>query len=144
MRREHIRACPMWRNKHSRNDCVFVSADPHAEGMRGLEVARILCFFSFRFEGNKYPCAVIRWFQKVDDEADEDTGMWVVQPGYNEDGTQHTVVIHIDTIYRAAHLIPMYGPEFIASDIKYYHSYDAFRSFYVNKFADHHAFEIAF
>jgi hypothetical protein len=40
-------------------------------------------------------------------------------------------------------LIPVYGPDFIADNIEYFHSYDAFRSFYINKFADHHAFEIA-
>ncbi|KAH7921240.1 hypothetical protein BV22DRAFT_1019790, partial [Leucogyrophana mollusca] len=53
-------------------------------------------------------------------------------------------VIHTDTIYRAAHLIPVYGVEFVPDNLKFHHSYDAFHTFYVNKYADHHAFEIAF
>ncbi|KAH7917629.1 hypothetical protein BV22DRAFT_1026041 [Leucogyrophana mollusca] len=68
----------------------------------------------------------------------------MVRPGHCEDGSRNIAVIHVDTIYRAAHLIPIYGADFIPDSIKYYHSYDAFRAFYVNKFADHHAFEIAF
>jgi len=47
-------------------------------------------------------------------------------------------------IYHAAHLIPIYGSFFVLHTIKFYHSYDAFGAFYVNKYADHHAFEIAF
>jgi hypothetical protein len=69
--------------------------------------------------------------------------MWIVRPTVHDDGTPNFAVIHIDTIYRAAHLIPVYGPDFIADNIEYFHSYDAFCSFYINKFADHHAFEIA-
>jgi len=69
--------------------------------------------------------------------------MWMVKPGVLEDGSPNLSVIHIDTVYRAAHLIPVYGPEFIPHTLKFYHSYDVFRSFYVNKYADHHAFEIA-
>ncbi|KAH7909933.1 hypothetical protein BJ138DRAFT_1127279 [Hygrophoropsis aurantiaca] len=144
MRREHIRACPLWRNIHSRNDCVFINADSGLEGMLGLEIARILCFFSFRHEEEIYPCALVHWFDKIGNEADEDTGMWMVRPGKRADGSRNLAVIHIETIYRAAHLIPIYGTEPIPESIKHYHSYDAFRGFYVNKYADHHAFEIAF
>ncbi|KAH7923128.1 hypothetical protein BV22DRAFT_1016022 [Leucogyrophana mollusca] len=144
MRREQIRACPMWRGLYPRNDCVFISTSPDAEGMRALEVARILCFFSFKHDHETYPCAVIHWFDKVGDTADEDTGMWITRPGIREDGSRNIAIIHIDTIYRAAHLIPIYGPEFVPDNIKFYQSYDAFRTFYINKYADHHAFEIAF
>ncbi|KAG1870501.1 hypothetical protein C8R48DRAFT_596843 [Suillus tomentosus] len=143
MRREQIRACPLWRNVSPHNDCVFVNTNSDLEGMKGLEVARVKCFFSFKFDWVTYPCALVQWFDKVSDCADEDTGMWIVRPSVHDDGTPNFAVIHIDTVYRAAHLIPVYGPDFIADDIKYFHSYDAFRSFYVNKFADHHAFEIA-
>jgi len=45
MRREHICCSPMWRNEGPRYDCVFVVTNPQAEGMLGLDVARILCFF---------------------------------------------------------------------------------------------------
>ncbi|KAG2121642.1 hypothetical protein BD769DRAFT_1361146, partial [Suillus cothurnatus] len=33
MRVEHIRACPSWRNEHSRNDCVFINMDSSLPGM---------------------------------------------------------------------------------------------------------------
>ncbi|KAG1844111.1 hypothetical protein C8R48DRAFT_750903 [Suillus tomentosus] len=144
MRVEHIRACPSWRNEYPRNDCVFVNTDSSLPGMQGLEVARVRAFFSFQYQGKVYPCAVIRWFDKVDDAADEDTGMWMVRPGFRANNTPEYAIIHIDTIYRAAHLIPLYGTEFLSQELKFYHSYDAFQAYYVNKYADHHAFEIAF
>ncbi|KAH7912047.1 hypothetical protein BJ138DRAFT_1135015 [Hygrophoropsis aurantiaca] len=145
MRREQIRSCPIWRNSYQRLDCVFVNTNSALEGMRGLEVARVLCFFSFKYEHEIFPCAVVHWFDKFSDEPDEDTGMWIVRPSVRADGgSRNIAVIHIDTIYRAAHLIPVFGPEFVPHSIKFYHTYDAFRAFYVNKFADHHAFEIAF
>jgi len=112
--------------------------------MRGLEVACVIAFFSFSLRAVRYPCAVIRWFDKVGDDADEDTGMWVVRPGYSANHAPAHAVIHIDSIYRAAHLIPMYGTQFVPWELKFYQSYDSFRAYYVNKFVDHHAFEIAF
>ncbi|KAG2108411.1 uncharacterized protein F5147DRAFT_799705 [Suillus discolor] len=141
MRTEHIRSSPSWRNEHSRYDCVFVNTDSDLPGMRGLEVARVRTFFSFKYRGNTYPCAVIHWFDKVGDTADEDTGMWIVSPA---GGASKHAVIHVDAIYRAAHLIPVYGMEFLPQGFKCHDSYDAFRTYYVNKYADHHAFEIAF
>jgi hypothetical protein len=69
--------------------------------------------------------------------------MWMVRPSFHEDGSWNLAVIHIETVFCAAHLIPIYGSEYIPHDLKFYHSIDCFRSFYVNKFADHHAFEIA-
>ncbi|KAG2121976.1 hypothetical protein DEU56DRAFT_873692 [Suillus clintonianus] len=134
MRREHIRACPVWRNKAPRYDCVFVNMDADVEGMGGMEVARIMCIL--------YPCAVVRWFDKASDGPDEDTGMWIVKPSFDTDNSLFVGIIHIDSIYRAAHLVPIYGT-FISRDLKHYDSYDAFQAFYMNKFADHHAFEIA-
>ncbi|KAG2114058.1 hypothetical protein BD769DRAFT_1630015 [Suillus cothurnatus] len=116
------------------NDCVFVNTNSDLQGMKGLEVAR--------FNWVTYPCALVQWFNKVSDCADEDTGLWIVHPSVHDNGTPNFAIIHIDMVYHAAHLIPVYGPNFIADDIKYFHSYDAFHSFYVNKFADHHAFEI--
>ncbi|KAG1727942.1 uncharacterized protein EDB91DRAFT_1060898 [Suillus paluster] len=112
--------------------------------MQGLEVARVRAFFSFRYRGRLYPCALISWFDKVGDTPDEDTGMWIVRPGYGADDAPEYAVIHIDSIYRAAHLIPMYGMQFVPRELKFYHSYDVFQAYYVNKYADHHAFEIAF
>ncbi|KAG1727773.1 uncharacterized protein EDB91DRAFT_1014248, partial [Suillus paluster] len=52
-------------------------------------------------------------------------------------------IIHVDSIYRAAHLIPVYGKQFLHHSINLRNSYDSFRTFYVNKYADHYAFELA-
>ncbi|KAG2742415.1 hypothetical protein P692DRAFT_20749556 [Suillus brevipes Sb2] len=46
-------------------------------------------------------------------------------------------------IIHAAHLIPLYGSNFLPRAITFHDSYNVFRTFYVNKYADHHAFEVA-
>jgi hypothetical protein len=122
---------------------VFINTDSDAEGMRGLEVARVICFFSFKHNWEVYPCALIQWFEKIGDCPDEDTGMWMVAPSFHEDGSRNLAVIHIKTVFHAAHLIAIYSSEYIPHSLKFYHSLDTFGSFYVNKYADHHAFEIA-
>ena len=141
MRREHIHCSPMWRKEGHRYDCVFVVTNPHAAGMLGLDVARVLCFFSFKYLGTEYPCAIIRWFDRVGDGPDPNTGMWKVHTRNAPD----IAIIHLDTIYRTAQLIPIYWTQDIdPASIKPTQSYNKFHTFYVNKFADHHAFEIAY
>ncbi|OAX31919.1 hypothetical protein K503DRAFT_702939, partial [Rhizopogon vinicolor AM-OR11-026] len=75
MKREQIHSCLMWRNKHLRNDCVFVITNLDTPGMLGMDVARVLAFFSFRWNGKHFPCAVICWFNHIGDAPDSDTGM---------------------------------------------------------------------
>ncbi|KIK45312.1 hypothetical protein CY34DRAFT_78172, partial [Suillus luteus UH-Slu-Lm8-n1] len=72
------------------------------------------------------------------------TRMWTVRPAHHANHSLHISIIHIDLIYRAAHLIPVYGGRFISYDLKYYQSYDTFQAYYMNKYADHHTFDIAF
>ncbi len=45
---------------------------------------------------------------------------------------------------RAAHLIGVSGDELLPHKVGPENSLDVFKQFYVNKFADHHAHEIAF
>jgi len=144
MRREYIRTTPAWRQEGPRYDCVFVITDPELEGMHGMDVAHVLCFFSFKTRGKRYPCAIVRWFDRVGDTPDETTGMWMVRPSFIQGQQPNLAVIHVDAIFRAAHLIPIFSREFVPPTIKPHHCYDVFRGFYVNKFADHHAFEVAF
>ncbi|KAG2337300.1 hypothetical protein BDR05DRAFT_952748 [Suillus weaverae] len=75
---ERICAVDMWRNGPGRYDCVFVSTDSSANGMRGLDIAR--------HDGITYPCALVQWFKRVADSPDEITGMWVVELELLEDG----------------------------------------------------------
>ncbi|KAG2035207.1 hypothetical protein BDR03DRAFT_983812 [Suillus americanus] len=116
MRREHIRATTSWRGGPAQNDYVFISMNDE--------------------------CAVVQWFSYVTDSHDPDTGMYIVTPSTNDNGTPDVSIIHIDCIFRAAHLIPVYGNNFIPREITLHNSHNMFRAFYINKYADHHAFEI--
>jgi hypothetical protein len=107
--------------------------------MCGLDVIRILLLFSFDFEAVMYPCVLVHWFLLVDKEHDEDTGMWMVQTEV-KDHSPVVSVIHLDCIFQAAHLLPIYGNKPIPKNISLHNSLDAFAAFYI---IDHHAFEIA-
>ena len=109
--------------------------------MKGLGIVRVLLFFSFDYSGTHYPCALVEWFKKVG--PDPVTGMWVVCPDIVR-GKRALSVLHLDSFLRAAHLIPVFGTCKIPKDFHYSYSLDAFNAFYVNKYIDHHAFEIAF
>jgi hypothetical protein len=146
MRCERIRAVKSWRKGPGRYDTVFVNTNSSAAGMRGLDVARVRLFFSFTHEGVKYPCALVHWFARVGDSPNDNTGMWVVDEldASNEDGEPPATILHLDTIVRAAHLLPVFGHEHVLRTLSFTDTLDTFTSFYVNKYADHHAFEIAF
>ena len=107
-------------------------------------MARVRAFFSFISRGITYPCALVHWFSRVGDEADEDMGLWVVKPDFDETGAPLAGIIHLDSIFRAAHLMGVCGEGFVPKTLTADNSLDFFDSFYVNKYVDHHAFEIAF
>ncbi|EGO01325.1 hypothetical protein SERLA73DRAFT_167426 [Serpula lacrymans var. lacrymans S7.3] len=124
MRRETIRATPLWRKHAAHYNCAFVERDPSIPGIRGLDV----------------------WFSHILDEPDELTGLWKVQPDTNDDGSPSLEIIHLDCIFRSAHLMPVfgdYGHRFIPSDIDFTNSLDKFPTFYINKYIDHHAFGLS-
>ncbi len=142
--RERIRAMTSCRKGPSCYDCVFCEAEEDGEGFQVLHVAHVRLFFSLRHHGIYYPCALVTWFSPVGDIPCPDTGMWVVRPDIDAAGEQIMSVIHLDCIVRAAHLIGVAGEEFIPKRLKHSDSLDVFPSFFVNKYADHHAHEIAF
>ncbi|KAJ3551631.1 hypothetical protein NM688_g4593 [Phlebia brevispora] len=144
MRRELIRATPSWRKGPPRYDCIFAEKDPSLPGFRGLHAARVRLFFSFQSQGVSYPCALVQWFTPVGEEPDPLTGMWIVEPDTDVGGSRLYGVIHLDTILRAAHLLPLFGDAILPPNFESSWSLDAFRSYYINKFADHHSHEIAF
>jgi hypothetical protein len=45
---------------------------------------------------------------------------------------------------RAAHLLPVFDNSPVERSLHYTKTIDTFCAFYVNKYVDHHAFEIAF
>ncbi|KAJ7127251.1 hypothetical protein C8R43DRAFT_1074924 [Mycena crocata] len=143
MRRERIRSTPTWRKHGPRRDCAFAVENQQEHGFRGMSAVRIQLLFSFTHDGVDYPCALVQWFKKVGRSPDVETGMWIVEPEMK--GTkQLTTIIHLDSLLRGAHLIPVYGTSHIPVGFRYIHSLDAFKSFHVNKYIDHHANEIAF
>ena len=145
MRREYIRATPQWRSGPPRYDCVFVNRDDTLPGLLGMAVARVRLFFSFKYEGMVHDCAAVHWFRRIDDEPDKDTGMWVVQPESRRVGHSKAPlisVIDLGTIVRAAHLIGVSIGQEVPADQQSHDSLDTFTQFFVNKYIDHHAFEM--
>lgn len=144
MRRQYIRATPSWQRSHARYDCMFVQKDPTIAGFRGLHAVQVCLFFSFKHDRKTYPCALVQWFSPIDDEPCESTGMWVVEPDRDNRGQREVSIVHIETAVCGAHLIPVYGPNFIPHDLHFTETLHVFRSYYINKYADHYTHEIAF
>ncbi|PBK62152.1 hypothetical protein ARMSODRAFT_990497 [Armillaria solidipes] len=142
MRRERIRSTPSWYG-HPRRDCAFVMEDESTAGFRGMSIVRVQMFLSFEHRGTVYPCALVHWFKKTSRSPDRKTGMWVVQPERRYTRPVLSVV-HLDTLLRGAHLMPVFGPDPVPLKFHYASSLDCFKAFYVNKYADHHANEIVF
>ena len=109
-----------------------------------MSVVHIKLLFSFSYGGEEYLCALVEWFKKVSQSPNEQTGMWVVKLEEDRQGKRLTTIVHLDTILRGAHLIPVYGSSFIPLQFCHYWSLDAFTAFFVNKYADHHANKVAF
>ena len=115
--------------------------DDSQPGMMGMNVVRVLLFFSFDYNGVEYPCAVMEWFQTI--RLDHVMGLWVVCPDVTW-GKRDKSVLHLDSFLRGTHLIPKYGMQRLPLDFHFSYSLDAFQAYYVNKYIDHHANEIIF
>lgn len=144
MHRERIRAVTSWRKGPAHFDCAFLEKDPELSGFRGLHPVWVLLFFKFKLGKLEFPCALVTWLSPISDKPCEETGMWIVEPDQDEQGERVMSVIHLDCILRGAHLIGVAGTDMIPSKLKYSDSLNAFKSYYVNKYIDYHAHEIAF
>jgi hypothetical protein len=144
MKYERIRSVSSWRDGSPRRDCVFVAQDSNLHGFRGLFVAQIEAFLKIKHRAIVYPCALVSTFSSISDSPCPDTGMWIVERDLDENEEKLMMVIHLDTIVRGAHLIGNAGESFIPNDLHYSDSLNAFKTFYVNKYVDYHAHEIAF
>ena len=79
------------------------------------------------------------------DKPDPTTGLWVMQPESTRHGVPHMSVIHLNSIVRGAHLLPLFPSDApVYQEVNYMNILDVYTSFYVNKYVDHHMFEIAF
>ncbi|KAF9228066.1 hypothetical protein BS17DRAFT_792960 [Gyrodon lividus] len=143
MWREQICAMPLWHHGPGHYDCVFVSTDDTLEGMPSMEIAHVLCFFSFVFtNGQTYPCALVHWFDHLAKELNDLMGMWMVTPSFLDNCSKNLAVIHIDSIVCGAHLLPLFGVEVIPEYVPFHNSLDLYCGFYINHFVDHHTFEL--
>lgn len=143
MYRERLRCTPNWRNSSPRRDCAFVAQDDSKPGLLGMSVVRLHLLFSFKYEDKRYPCALVAWFDRYGRQPDSDTGLWIVRPdlrGWHQQ--PFFSVIHLDSLLRGAHLIPVFGPTFLPREFRYQDSLDSFRAFFVNKFIDYHTHEL--
>lgn len=139
-RRERFRACRKWRGGNGRYDCVFI-VTKSKPGMAGLSVARLKLIFSLKHEGVLFPCVLVRWFSTVSDSPDTVTGLYRVSPEKDHaTGEPFYQVLHLNTVLRAAHLIPVYSPE--SRNSSAFRSLDDFDTYYVNKYIDHHIFDV--
>ena len=148
MYREVIRSTPLWLMGDipgPHRDCVFVDmGDSEAIGMKALHVARVYLFFKFSHNDINYPCALVQWYS-TSDEPDDSTSLWVIRPETTRRGARHMSVIHVDTIFRGAHLLPRFLSDApVYRELNYMNVLDLFASFYVNKHIDHHVFKVAF
>ena len=141
---EHIHAVTSWRCSKPQHECVFINTNELKPGMHGLSVAQVRLFFSVTLKCAKYPCALVHWYSLVGDSPNENTGMWVIEQDILDNRKPWTAVIHLDSILHLAHLLPVYGDKQAPRDMKHTDTLDIFEEFYVNKFTDNHAFEIAF
>ncbi|KAF5365298.1 hypothetical protein D9758_005472 [Tetrapyrgos nigripes] len=110
MRHELIRSVKSWRKGPARYDCVFMEGDDGGEvGFEGLLVGRVFAFLQFKYGEVHYPCALIHWFSTAGSSSCDETGMWMVQPDFDRGENPIMEVVHIDCLYRSAHLIGITG-----------------------------------
>ncbi|KAH9987753.1 hypothetical protein BJV74DRAFT_491980, partial [Russula compacta] len=140
MHQERIRSNPNWHGEYARYDTVFIATGSEADPMLGMTIGRVLLFFSFTLGDEPIPCALVHWLIPGN-IPDDDTGMWVVQPEFEGNGRRSLSVVHLDSIARGAHLLPVYGSSFLPEDFDFSDSLDAFHAYFVNNCIDHHSHE---
>lgn len=144
MRHERIRSTRSWHGDERRDVALVVESEARP-GFRGMSAVRVLLFFSFEHGGVVYPCALVHWYKTYGRNPDSKTGMWIVRPdnrGVHKN--PYITVVHLDTLLRGVHLLPVFGRRPVPDRWNYAYTLDCFTAFYVNKYADYHANEILF
>ncbi|KAJ7627285.1 hypothetical protein FB45DRAFT_979682 [Roridomyces roridus] len=137
MYRERIRSNPNWHG-YARRDTVLVNVG--AAVMDGFIVGRVHLFFSFTFAGRVFECALVNWLIPIGDAPDPDTGMWVVELEHHR-GAPTLEIIPVGAIAHGCHLVGVYGRGPLPEEFHFSDSLDAFKTFFVNRYADHHMHE---
>ena len=82
--------------------------------MSGYALAQLLLLFSFKYSGEDFPVVLIWWYKLLGDSRDKATGMWIVKCEYLGDDTPYLSVVHMDTFFCVAHLLPYFGQNSIS------------------------------
>lgn len=144
MRHERIRSTRSWYGEERRDVALVVENDARP-GFRAMSAVRVLLFFSFNHDGVVYPCALVHWYKVYGRNPDPKTGMWIVRPDTRGVGKHpYITVVHLDTLVRNVHLLPVFGRRPVPDHWNHVYTLDCFEAFYVNKYADYHANEILF
>ena len=135
-----------WRGGSSRQDVALVDTRDGGNKallMSGYAVACVLCLFSFQYASKDFPMALMWWYTLCDDTGcrDEATGMWLVKHKYRDDEL-HLVVVPMASLFCMVHLMPFFGWEEVLRNPNPSETLDIYAQFYVNRYADHQAFEI--
>jgi hypothetical protein len=142
--RERIRATPARGQDGStvpRYDSVLVATDATSSGFSSMQAARIRLLLSVTHLNKVIPCALVDWFIPEGNGPDPVTGMWVVKPQRTANNRRSSSIIHLDSVLRGIHLLPVHKKRVVTQAHSYSRSLDIYRRFYVNKYIDYHAFE---
>ena len=132
----------------ARRDTILVQTGDDDDLMSGLHVARVAAFLAFTHENTRYPCSLVEWFNARGDSVDPIVGMWVVEPEYQaahrkgQPRRRSLGLIHLDTVVRACHLTPVLHKMFLPATFRRSDTLTAFNSYYLNKYADYHTYEV--
>ncbi|KAF9007427.1 hypothetical protein BDQ17DRAFT_1388955 [Cyathus striatus] len=121
-------------------------APSNLSGIGGMcrQIIHVHIFLSFKYQNIEYPCALVHWFEAYHDSPCENTGLWRVEPHLDRNQHRLTSIIHVDSILRNAHLIPVYGHGFTPAHLTASDTLHSFTLYFVNKYADHHSHVVAF
>lgn len=144
MYHRYIHSTPLWQGKYPHCDTIFITTNSEHDGFLSMCVGRVHLFFSFVHEELHYPCALVHWFVPVSESVHNKTGQWVVELEYLGTGVNHQqnlAVVHVDSIAHDALLSPVFGDGYLPDDFHFSHALDAFCSYFVNSYANHHTHE---
>ena len=108
--------------------------------MSDFLVTHALLFFSFTIDGELHQCALVHWFSVSGDQPDQDNRMWIVTPDYSG-SARDLAVIHIDSIFHAVHLLPIFDATPLPQTLDYTATLDSFHGFYINAYIDYHTYK---